>query len=175
MFLIVSCSLNPNSRSRITAEYAGELLKQKEIEFEFLDLALTPLPLCDAGSCYGDPNVQQAQQLVKNAKGILVACPIYNFNINSAAKNLIELTGQNWRETVVGFICAAGGHSSYASVMGIANSLMLDFRSFIVPRFVYTTGDDFEDDSLASDEIRSRVSLLVDDWVRVTRCLSKDD
>jgi hypothetical protein len=40
-------------------------------------------------------------------------------------------------------ICAAGGGSSYMSVMGLANSLMLDFRCLIIPRFVYAKGDDF--------------------------------
>jgi FMN reductase len=36
---------------------------------------------------------------------------------------------------VVGFLCAAGGKSSYMSVMRLANSLMLDFRCLIIPHF----------------------------------------
>ena len=86
---------------------------------------------------------------IKEAKCILVGTPIYNFDVNAALKNLIELTGDAWTEKTVGFICAAGGKSSYMSVMGVANSLMLDFRSIIIPRFVYADGQGFEGDTVA--------------------------
>ncbi len=56
---------------------------------------------------------------------------------------MIELAGSAWEDKIVGFLCAAGGMSSYMSVMAYANSLMLDFRCVIIPRFVYATGDIF--------------------------------
>ena len=37
--------------------------------------------------------------------------------------------------------------SSYMSVMAYANSLMLDFRCVIIPRFVYATGSAFAEGS----------------------------
>ena len=73
----------------------------------------------------------------------MIATPIYNYNVSSSAKNLVELTGKAWTDKVVGFLCAAGGRGSYMGCMGLANSLMLDFRSLILPRFVYATGDPF--------------------------------
>ena len=75
--------------------------------------------------------------------GIVVATPIYNYDASAAAKNLVELTGRAWQNKVVGFLCAAGGDGSYMSIMALANSLMLDFRCVIVPRFVYATGGAF--------------------------------
>ena len=51
--------------------------------------------------------------------------------------------------------------------MGLANSLMLDFRCVIVPRFIYATGDKFEGNQLADDEIQARVHLLVDETIRM--------
>ena len=59
---------------------------------------------------------------------------------------MIELTGSSWEDKIVGFLCAAGGTTSYMSVMAYANSLMLDFRCVIIPRFVYATGNAFDDD-----------------------------
>ena len=50
------------------------------------------------------------------------------------------------------------------SVMGLGNSLMLDFRTVVVPRFVYATGEDFiesEPGHVMSDEISARVLQLV--------------
>jgi hypothetical protein len=46
------------------------------------------------------------------------------------------------------------------SVMSLANSLMLDFRCLIIPRFVFATGDDFEDLQLSSTELRERIQQL---------------
>ena len=93
--------------------------------------------MCDGDSAYSDPEVEKTRSRIESAAGILIAAPVYNFYLNAAVKNLIELTGSAWEDKVVGFLNAAGGYSSYMSVMSIANSLMLDFRCVIVPRFVY--------------------------------------
>jgi FMN reductase len=50
--------------------------------------------------------------------------------------------------------------SSFMSVMSLANSLMLDFRSVIVPRFVYATGEAFAGGRIASREVADRVAEL---------------
>ena len=61
---------------------------------------------------------------------------------------MIELTGSAWEDKIVGFLCAAGGMGSYMSVMAYANSLMLDFRCVIIPRFVFATGEGFDGDNI---------------------------
>ena len=58
------------------------------------------------------------------------------------------------------------------SAMGIANSLMLDFRCHIVPRFVYATGDAFEGDRLADEDIQARVRGLAEETVRIAKAIA---
>ncbi|WP_269536985.1 NADPH-dependent FMN reductase [Cerasicoccus fimbriatus] len=157
--LIISCSLNPGSRSRIMAQAAQAKLEGAE----WIDLAETELPLCDGGAAYGHENVSAIAEKIKAAKGILVATPIYNYDVNAALKNMLELTGRHWTGKVVGFLCAAGGDGSYMSIMALANSLMLDFRAVIVPRFVYATGRHFEGPSIADAELKRRIDALCDD------------
>ena len=96
---------------------------------------------------------------------------MYNFDVSAAAKNMIELTGNAWEDKVVGFLCAAGGMNSYMSVMAYANSLMLDFRTVIIPRFVYATGEAFEGDKLIDKEVGQRIQQMADDLIRFTRAL----
>ena len=127
MFLVFSTSLRPASRSRLLATLAASHFEQLGASVELIDLARFPLPPCDGQSCYSDPNVMLVAEKIRVARGILMASPIYNFDVSSVAKNLVEVTGQAWREKTVGFLCAAGGRGSYMSIMGIANSLMLDF------------------------------------------------
>ncbi len=166
---VVSCSLDPDSRSRLLARRAHDRLASRHGAADWIDLAEHPLPLCDGGACYGDPNARLIKDRLRAARGILLATPIYNFDASSAAKNLIELTGKDvWADKVAGFLCAAGGQGSYMSIMALANSLMLDFRTLIIPRFVYATGRDFAGDEIANEALRERIDQLADDLLRLS-------
>jgi FMN reductase len=171
MYLVISCSLKPASRSRVLAMYAYDRLTAAGHAAEFVDLADYELPFCDGDACYAHPHVQEMSRKITDAEGILLASPIYNFDVNAAAKNLVELTGRAWTEKVVGFLLAAGGTSSYMAVMGLANSLMLDFRSLVLPRFVYTTGESFRGGRVHGPETQERVQELTESLVRVATAL----
>ncbi len=147
------------------------MLEQERHAVTLLDLRDTPLPLCDGGPAYEHPNVARVAELLAGADAVLVATPIYNFDASAAVKNLIELTGSGWEDKVIGFLCAAGGASSYMSIMSLANSLMLDFRCVIVPRFVYATSDAFADGSIADEEVGQRVAELALAAARLGRML----
>jgi hypothetical protein len=75
---------------------------------------------------------------------------------------------------VVGFLVAAGGSGSYMSVMGVANSLMLDFRVTVIPRFVYATGGCFAGGRLEDCDIRERVENLVSESIRYGNALQPE-
>ncbi len=156
--LIVSTSLNVNSNSRKLALYAKDKLADKA---NYIDLQDYNLPLCDGDTCYNHPNVIKIKPIIEEAKFIIMCIPVYNFGSGSSSKNLIELTGNVFKEKIIGFMCAAGGKASYMSVMSLANSLMLDFRCLIVPRFVYASRDLFENDNIDA-EITNRIDLLLE-------------
>ena len=75
-------------------------------------------------------------------------------------------------DKVFGFLCAAGGRNSYMSVMSLANSLMLDFRCYIIPKFVYATKNDFEEGKIVNSEIKSRIKELGSELIRVSKALN---
>ena len=53
------------------------------------------------------------------------------------------------------------------SVMGLANSLMLDFRCLVIPRFVYTTGKSFEQGKLVDPQLEERLEELAATFVKL--------
>jgi NAD(P)H-dependent FMN reductase len=173
-FLVVSCSLNPDSRSRLLALSIKENFEFKKEKVQFLDLADKQIPFCDGDQVYSEPITAELAEYISSADGIILCVPIYNYDVNAAAKNLIELTGRKWMGKVVGFACAAGGNGSYMSVMGVANSLMLDFRCHIVPRFVYALGDAFQGNAITDPELIERVEELSTEMVRVSKSLIAD-
>ena len=173
--LVVSCSLSPESKSRILAEAAFQRLRRAGVSSDYVDMRTKPLPLCDGDQAYADANVQEMSAAVGNAQGIILAVPIYNFDANAVAKNLVELTGRAWTGKVVGFLCAAGGQGSYMSIMALANSLMLDFRCIVVPRFVYATGESFRNDAIADADLAKRVDELADVTLKFATALSAEE
>ncbi|HKP92600.1 MAG TPA: NAD(P)H-dependent oxidoreductase [Chthoniobacterales bacterium] len=170
-YLVVSTSGNPDSNSRRMGRIAFRRLEKAKAKCSWLDISELKLPLCDADACYTQPSAQKVSKAIEAADGILLATPVYNYDVSAAAKNMVELTGSAWEDKVVGFLCAAGGMSSYMSVMSFANSLMLDFRCVILPRFVYATGRAFEGDELKDKEVAKRIDELADELVRFTAAL----
>lgn len=169
--LVISTSLNPESNSRKLALAAYQYLQEKSLA-RFIDLRDYDLPLCDGDASYGNPLVPELRAIISNARCVLIAVPIYNFDVNAAAKNLIELTGSSWNDKIVGFLCAAGGRASYMSVMGFANSLMLDFRCLVIPRFVYAEGSAFSSEEVSDTEVLKRVNELTVRAVTLTSALT---
>jgi FMN reductase len=170
-YLVISCSLNPKSRSRILARLVHQHLATRPGGATFVDLQDYNLPLSDAGACYGHAHVAELAPIVREAKGIIVATAIYNYNVSAATKNVLELTGKAWDGKVVGFICAAGGHGSYMSVMPFANSLMLDYRCHIIPRFVYAAPSHIDEQTFGDEAVNRRIEELAAETQRVTDAL----
>ena len=171
MYLVISCSLRPASRSRILARRAHECLTTAGHEAELIDLIDHPLPLCDGDTSCDAEHVAKLDALIRNAQGVLIGTPVYNYDASAATKNLIELTGQAWTNKVVGFLCAAGGGGSYMSMMGLANSLMLDFRCLVIPRFVYATKEAFAEGRVSDSKVNDRIQELADTLTRLSKAM----
>lgn len=147
---LIGTSQNPGSRSQRLARETARLLTEQEVEHSLIDLRTEE----------GRNGLREA---VQHATHLVFAVPVYNFNVNAVAKEVLEdLPGSAFEGKVVGLICSAGGQRGYMSAVSFANSLMLDFRCWIVPRFVYATKADFDGDRLR-EEIVARVQLFTED------------
>ena len=152
------------------AEYAYKLYCK---DAQIIDFQKITFPFCDGDKCYDNPIVEVLKSDIKSSSSILIASPIYNYDLNAVAKNLIELTGQAWADKLVGFISSAGGEGSYMSPMSYANSLMLDFRCIIIPRFVYADKTCFNNGKM-NDDIKDRIEELVDVSISLSKALKNN-
>ena len=170
---VISCSLSATSRSRVLAEAAVAALRRTGVSAALIDLQALDLPPCDGGDCYDHPAVAPLTRRIAAADAVLVASPVYNYDVNAAAKNLVELTGSAWNDKPVGFLCTAGGSRSYMAPMGLAASLMFDFRCLIVPRFVYAVKEDFDAAGDVAGPLRERIEQLAAATVDLARALPR--
>ena len=162
---IFGTSLSPRSRSFALARAAASAFARRDVPATLVDLRDQRLPACGGEGSYDDPTVIELRALSARSSHVVFAAPVYNFQFGSASKNLIELIGREGLEgKTVGLMCSAGGRGSYMAPMAFANSLMLDFRCWIVPRFVFGALDDFADDgSIANPDLVERVDAMIAD------------
>ncbi len=164
---IIATSLNPKSKSQILARKLEAHLKEQNVTVEVVDLREHDLPLAGSPGCWEHKDLEHINGVIGRATHIVFAVPVYCYDVNAAAKNVIELMGRSFTEKVIGFMCAAGGQGSYMAVMGMANHLMLDFRSVIVPRFFYTSGEDWTEEGALKPELEERIGMLYEDLKRI--------
>lgn len=164
---IVSTSLNEDSKSRQLARLLHAHAVASGVPASFVDLRDTPLPLAGPSAHWDAPAAKALKDTLSAASHLVLAVPIYNYDVNAAAKNLVELAGDAFTDKVVGFLCAAGGPHSYMSMLSFANTLMLDYRSVIVPRFVYAMPSDWQDPTTLKPELQRRLEGLLGDLRRV--------
>jgi FMN reductase len=170
--VIVSCSLNIASRSHRLAVAAEASVRAEGATADLVDLREWELPICDGDGSFRHRSVEPLSEIVDRASAILVSAPVYNYDLNAAAKNFVEMTGQSWTNKPVGFLCAAGGQRSYMSPIGFANSLMFDFRCLIIPQFVYCTEADLDADGGFGNSVLERVNELAHSTVTLARALA---
>jgi FMN reductase len=159
--LIIATSLNPESRSLILAEEAKSKFDEIGISCELVSLREIDLPFCDGTkNLRAHPGVQTLREKGDRATHFLFAVPIYNGDVNSAARNVVNLN-MGFANKTIGFLCASGGDRSYMSVFSLGNSLMFEYECWIVPRFVYAVKRDFEGGRLANPDIVRRIDRLI--------------
>jgi NAD(P)H-dependent FMN reductase len=161
--LIVGTSLDPDSKSQKLARVALEAALQAGYSAELLDLRDFTLPFAGEENSFDDERVVRLKEKMSTFKKLVFCVPVYNYDVSASAKNLLELVGDKWLEnTTIGFICTAGGQSSYMSVMSFANSFMLDFRAWVVPRFVYSVSSDWHNGELKNGKVKERIEGLLE-------------
>ena len=155
--LVVSTSLSEESRSKELCQHAHSFLTTKGIttRYESLeDHRILPYGMD------GSEGLDTLRDALENADAILFGFPVYNYNMNASLKAVIEHFGHSMTDKVIGLMMAAGGQASYMSGLVVANSLTLDFRSWVIPRFVYATKEAFGEDGVSDPEIASRIEGL---------------
>ena len=145
--VILATSESPGSRSQVMARFVEKVLKERGNSVTLFDVR-------------DSPTREDIHQALMDATHVVFAVPIYNFGTNAVAKRWVEEIGGALEGKVAGFLCQAGGPRGYMSVLSLANSLMLDFRCWIVPRFVYATGSDYVESDTPDPALTERLELF---------------
>jgi len=169
-FTVVSAGLDPHSRSRVLAQTCRALLEGAGHRAQLIDLRDHPLPAFDNDTVFASPHFPVLHEAVRQADGVVLAAPVYNWALGGALKNLIEATGATgehgrrsaWFDQLVTFVCAGGLPHSYMAPASLAASLMLDFKCVVNPYQVYASGRDWQPDGTPSEALQRRLVKTMD-------------
>ena len=160
--IIFSTVLNKTSKTAMLAKTIHEELNTINQPNSLIYLDDLDLPMCDGYHCYQHKQVIKLQKQVQQATSVIFCSPIYCYDLNAIAKNLIELIGQQLTDKVAAVAVTAGGSRSYMAPLSFINSLMIDFRCLVIPRFVYVESNQFNNNNtIKNSDIKKRISQLV--------------
>lgn len=174
-FAILNTNLTPGGKPATLAETLASLFADAGHAVAPIHLGALDLPACDGHLCYQNAATISLTETLAAVDAILLVSPIYNYDLNAAAKNLIELTGNSWRGKAVGLVCLAGAHRSYLAPLAFLNSLTMDYRCLVSPRYVYVTRADFENghELPREGEIHKRLRFLANEMPVLAEAAAK--
>ncbi|MFD2178250.1 NADPH-dependent FMN reductase [Veronia pacifica] len=164
--LVLSSSLDPNSKSRELAKLCVSEIHEQSYQAKYIDLAEWDVPNFDNDTIYQSNQYKQLHQLTHEASGVVLCGPVYNWGTCSELKKYIEYVGSTppdgsltgaLFDKVVTFVHSAGLPHSYMAHSALSVSLSIDFKCIINPYNVYVHDRHWSDGKL-SDERRPRLT-----------------
>ena len=145
---------------------------------EAFDLRDEALPAFDNDAALTHPRVARMNAAIREADGVILAVPVYNWALGSAAKSLVEATGATddtrrapWFDKVVTFLVAGGLPHAYTAHLSLANSLALDFKCVVNPYHVYASERDFPARGEPNAHVLERLDRTLSVAVELARLL----
>ena len=159
--LVVSSSLNADSRSRRLARLAEASLRRQGVVPRVADLREHRLPGFDDADVYGSGAYRHLHALADAAGAIVLCSPVYNWGLSAELKRFVEVVGSTppggsvrgaFFDKVVAFAVAGGLPHGYAAHREMATALMLDFKCVVNPYHVYAHNRSWDGDRLTDDK-----------------------
>jgi NAD(P)H-dependent FMN reductase len=80
----------------VLASTAAGFLKEIDLHVNLYDLRNYDLDFCGIPIARDNEGLSELKSAIEQSAAVLLAVPIYNFDVNAAGKNLLELTGRSW-------------------------------------------------------------------------------
>ena len=161
--VLIQGSLNKESRTAILIQHAEEELKRVGLEASVLDLRNTQMEFCDGRPLKQyHPDLQQAYQVIEKADAFVIGMPVYCYSVSGPLKNFIDITSGAMEKKIAGILCAAGGNRSYMASADLSNILAYESHVTTVQPIVYSSSEDYKDQTLTGNKVKSKIKELVD-------------
>ena len=154
--VIISSSLSKNSKSFILCNEVNQKIKDLGFRSEVIDARSISL---NAYHLTQSKELDDLSNKISKADNLIIAMGVHNFSINDSLKIILDTCFKNVEGKFFGILCAAGGEKSYLSTMHLTQICMNEWRMIQLPRIIYATKRDFENNKLTSKNIKERLGI----------------
>ena len=165
--VIIQGSLSKNSNTALVIQAVAAVLKERNIDFELVDLREVKMEFCD-GRDLGEYNeeIRALYTLLESAEAYIIGFPVYNYTISAAVKNLIEICSSAMNGKFAGIVSNSGGVRSFMASVDLMKVLSYHDNIMTVQPTVHTFGGDFANGKLANPKVIGKINAMVDALLR---------
>jgi len=170
--VVISGSPRKTANTQIMMKHVFEYTKQKDVDVKFINLSEGGFEYYRGflnEIDYNEKTLQAAKDITE-ADVWLIGTPIYNSMFSAALKNLFEFV--NYKETsgkTAGLAILASGMIGFTDVQTLLTQLMSYFRVTTNPIPVFMTADKIENETITSEDAKTRLNELVDRTLEMTQ------
>ena len=162
--VIISSSLSKTSKSFILCNEVNQKLKDLGFKSEIIDARSISL---NAYHLIQSKELDDLSKKISKADNLIIAMGVHNFSINDSLKIILDTCFKNVEGKFFGILCAAGGEKSYLSTMHLTQICMNEWRMIQLPRIIYATKRDFENNKLTSKNIKERIDVFCNEFTEI--------
>ena len=166
--LIVSSSLSLKSKSFILCKEIYNRLSVKGIEVKMIDAREIDLRPCHKKI---SESMIQLSNEVAHADNVIIGMGVHCYSINDGLKIILDNCFGKATGKFFGIICSAGGERSYLSTQHLTQICMNEWRMIQLPRIVYATGKDFEEEKVNNKDLIDRLDIFSEEFNTISRKL----
>jgi NAD(P)H-dependent FMN reductase len=108
---------------------------------------------------------------ISQADNLIIAMGVHNYTINDSLKIILDNCFKNVEGKFFGILCAAGGDKSYLSTMHLTQICMNEWKMIQLPRIVYASSKDFNNNALKSKEVKDWMMLFCNEFTSIGKKL----
>lgn len=129
-------SVRPGRQSHKAARYVEKQLQIKGVEVDFIDLAITPLPIL------GDPSsedpavktrINDLSNRLKQADAIIFVTPEYHGSFSGAIKNVLDYYWAEFHRKAIGVVATSSGKMGGINASTQLQHVILSLGAFPLP------------------------------------------
>ena len=162
--LIISSSLSKNSKSFILCNSVANNLNSKGVNCTIIDSRNIPLHHTHSPISI---EMERLSMKIKEADNIIIGMGVHCYSLNDSLKTILDTSFVNAKNKFFGILCSAGGEKSYLSTMHLTQICMNEWRMIQLPRVVYATAKDFNNDAIKSVELTDRIKSFSNEFYSI--------
>jgi NAD(P)H-dependent FMN reductase len=173
-FIVVTLSASETSVSRKAMPMLEGAILANGDQCEVVDIREFQPFWMNSGALDSAPEeYRQLAKKIAESTGVYFLTPIYGYNVASTMKLVSELYTGQLKKKPVCFITAAGTLRSHLAVGSIMQDLVFECETFVYPQTVQLTGEDINNDGIASEECRDRIVGLSEKFSRYSKLIKE--